>query len=113
MPRVRYQEAKRNYRMMCRSARQLRGEDYIADPKIPAFFKMSSRDIVDVRSRCMQVTVTGDGDDRTLTRVSVYSLVAVYPSMVITSFMATNPLVVAVYPTTIMNPLMVMSPSGL
>ena len=62
-----------------------------------------------MRSRCMQVTVTGDGDHRTLTRVS-YSLVAVYPSMVITSFMATNPLVVVVYPTTVMNPLMVMSP---
>ena len=39
----------------------------------------------------MQVTVTGDGDHRTLTRVSVYSLVAVYPSIVITFFLATNP----------------------
>ena len=58
----------------------------------------------------MQVTVTGEGDHRTLTRVSVYSLVAVYPSIVITFFLATNPLVVAVYPTTVMNPLMVMSP---
>ena len=60
----------------------------------------------------MQVTVTGDGDDRTLTRVSVCSLLVVYHIMVTTSFMVTtiNPLVVAVYPTAVMNPPMVMSP---
>ena len=49
----------------------------------------------------MQVTVTGVGEDRTLTRVSVCSLVVVYPIMVTTSFMVINPLGVAVYPTAV------------